>query len=148
MMRQKRPAYSEPEIVIQGLQLLRRVADREVVSPSPDYGVELTHYPLHWNSLPAVPCDLSNLASNRLHRFLSWPEVRKELARLPDHSLMKVEPQKLEAFSAQVHQMSLGGVQSQLQLRHNPPNHLQCSLCLLLASAGDHEVVGVSAESS
>jgi hypothetical protein len=29
---------------------------------------------------------------------------------------MKVEPQKLEAFPAQIHQMSLGGVQSQLQL--------------------------------
>src|SRR6201993_393082 len=80
--------------------------------------------------------------------LLSWPEVRQELARLPDHSLMKVEPQKLEAFPAQIHQVSLGGVQSQLQLSHDPPNHLQSSLCLLLASADDHEVVGVSAESS
>src|SRR5215471_12530214 len=53
---------------------------------------------------------------------------------------MIVEPQKLEAFPAQIHQLSLAGVQSQLQLAHDPPNRLQCSLCFRLTSADDHKV--------
>ena len=133
--------------MIQGFQLLCRVANGEVITPSPDHQVQVVDDLRHGNPLAAVPSELTDLAPNRFHCFLPRPEVRQHFARPSVGSLMKVEPQELETFPAQVHQASLGGVQRQFQFLHDLPNHLQCSFCSCLAAADDHKVIGVTKES-
>ena len=101
MARQKRSTYPKPDVVIQGFQLLCRIANGEIITPSPDYQVQVVDDLRHGNPLAAVPRELTDLAPNRFHCFLPRPEVRQHFARPSVGSLMKVEPQELETFPAQ-----------------------------------------------
>jgi hypothetical protein len=111
--------------VIQGFQLFGRVAHGKVITPSSDYQVQVVNDLCHGYPLAAVPRVLSDLAPYRFHRFLPGPEVRQQFARSSVGPLMKVEPQKLETFPAQIHQASLGGVQRQFQFLQDTPLSLR-----------------------
>ena len=149
---EKQPTESAFDVLVDGREVVRRIARAEVLSPAAEHRIEVRHHEAEVRVAPGAGRQVSHAGAHPRHRTLRGPplEIVDTLpCPLPDgpaHALAQVTSEEVKPVAAarEVDRPRLLRMQFEPEPSQHEAHSLTGFLDLRLRVAHDHKVIGVA----